>query len=57
MLHQYKGFMWFHFAEVTDYAVSLPMLETALLDALLPPCNQEDFSINIKEAHQIVYRR
>lgn len=57
MLSQYKGFMWFHYAEVPDESVSLTMIETALLDALLPPCNQEDFSINIKEARQIVYAR
>ena len=57
MLNQYKGFTWLHYAEVTDNSVSLAAIETAFLDALLPPCNQEDFSINIKEAHQLVYRR
>ena len=57
MLRQYDGFMYFHYAEVTDYAVSLHKIETALLDAILPPCNQNDFSINIKRAHQIVTGR
>lgn len=56
MLHKYKGFLLFHYAEVADYAVSLHQIETALLDAILPPCNQEDFSINIRQAHQIVTR-
>jgi hypothetical protein len=54
MLHQYDGFMWFHYAEVADYTVSLHKIETALLNTLLPPCNKEDFSINIRQAHQIV---
>ena len=55
-LSKYRGYIWFHYAEVPDLAVSLHQIETALLDALLPPCNQESFSINIKQAHQIVYR-
>ena len=54
MLSRYDGFVWFHYAEVPNYAVSLHGIETALLDALLPPCNTEDFSINIKKAHKIV---
>jgi hypothetical protein len=57
MLNQYAGYTWFHYAEVSDYSISLHSLETMLLDALLPPCNQEDFSINIKQAHQVVYRK
>ena len=55
ILNRYKGFMWFHYAEVTDPVVSLHQIETALLDALLPPCNKEDFSINIRQAQDIVY--
>jgi hypothetical protein len=56
MLSKYDGFMWFHYAEVPDHTVSLHKIETALLDALLPPCNQKDFSINIKQAYEIVTR-
>lgn len=57
MLKQYDGHMLFHYAEVSDYSVSLHQVETALLDALLPPCNQNDFSLNIKQAHELAYRK
>jgi hypothetical protein len=57
MLSEYDGHMLFHYAEIPDYSISLHQIETALLDALLPPCNTGDFSINIKQAHQIAYRR
>lgn len=52
-LSTYKDHTTFHYVEIPDYTVSLHDIETALLDALLPPCNQSDFSINIKQAHQI----
>ena len=57
MLKLYDGFVTFHYAEVSDKTVSLLGIENALLDALLPPCNIEDFSINIKKAHQILSTR
>ena len=57
VLSQYGGHMQFHYAEISDYAVSLHHIETALLDAMLPPCNTEDFSINIKQAYQIAYKK
>lgn len=57
ILSRYKGYVWFHYAEVSAYTVSLHKIETALLDAILPPCNIEDFSINIKQAHHIATKR
>lgn len=54
VLKQYSDYMVFHYAEIPDTNVRLHQIETALLDTLLPPCNQNDFSIEIGKAHQIV---
>lgn len=54
VLRKYADHMVFHYAEVTDTTVELTRIETALLDALLPPCNQKDFSIDIGTALQLV---
>lgn len=54
VLKQYADHMIFHYAEIADPTVRLHPIENALLDTLLPPCNKNDFSIEIKEAYQIV---
>lgn len=53
VLKQYADHMIFHYAEVPDREIKLHQIETALLDTLLPPCNQNDFSIEIGKAHKI----
>jgi hypothetical protein len=44
MLNKFRKELYFHFAVISDHRRSLTRLETALLDALHPPCNRKDFS-------------
>jgi hypothetical protein len=49
MLNQFKKNLFFHFAPVPDKSQSLEQIETALLSAIIPPCN-ESFDATIRQA-------
>lgn len=53
MLRQFRGHVYFQFVTIPDKRIRLSQIETALLDALLPPCNEEDFSIEVGKAVKI----
>jgi len=44
LLNKWKGSIYFHYAPVKDKRRSLKKIETALLDAIVPPYNKKDFS-------------
>lgn len=44
LLNRWKDNIYFYYAEVPDRQVSLSTIETALLDAIVPPYNRKDFS-------------
>jgi hypothetical protein len=44
MLNKFRTDLYFHFAVIPDQRLSLTKLETALLNAINPPCNKKDFS-------------
>jgi hypothetical protein len=47
-LNKWKKYVYFCYAEVTDLRLSLSKIETDLNDALIPPLNENDFSVEIK---------
>lgn len=48
MLNNWRGYLYFYFAEIPDRRYSLKKLETVILDALIPPFNAGDFSADIR---------
>lgn len=44
MLNKYKGFVYFCYVSVDKKKYELRNLETMLNDTLIPPCNENDFS-------------
>ena len=53
MIDIWKDHLYFYFAEVSVGA-STKQCETTLLDALLPPCNEKDFSAKVSNARKAV---
>jgi len=49
LLNNWKGALYFQYAQVRDKRVSLAVLERALNDALLPPYNQNDFTAEVRD--------
>ena len=50
ILRKYRQYAYFHFSKVSDKRRSLKKLERKLCDALVPPCNVRDFSVDLKTA-------
>lgn len=48
MMGKWKSDLHFHFVPIPDKRYSLTKLETALCDAIIPPCNVQDFSAEIR---------
>lgn len=48
MLNKWSQQLYFHFAEVMDSACDIRDLEQRLCDAMIPPCNKNDFSARIR---------
>lgn len=48
MLNDYKDDIFFHYAPLDASPDELKSLETALIDAMMPPINEGDFSAEIK---------
>lgn len=44
LLNRWKDDIYFYFAEVPDRAIPLTVIETNLLDTLIPPYNRKDFT-------------
>ncbi len=44
MLNRWNGDIYFYFVPVPDKRISLSKIETSLLDAMMPPLNERDFS-------------
>jgi len=44
MLNRWSDDLYFYFVPVPDKRVSLSKIETSLLDAMMPPLNENDFS-------------
>lgn len=53
MIDIWKEHLYFYFAEVSA-GTSTKDCETTLLDALLPPCNEKDFSAKVSNARKDV---
>ncbi len=50
MLNAYQDDLVFVYATVTDPAIKLEEIETALNDAIIPPMNKKDFSADMRSA-------
>lgn len=48
MIHDYRDDLYFHFVPLDASPDELRGLETALIDAVMPPINEGDFSAEIK---------
>lgn len=44
LLNKWRDNIYFYFAAIPDRAVSLSVIETNLLDSLIPPYNRKDFT-------------
>lgn len=51
MIDIWNEHLYFYFAEIAA-GVSTKQCETSLLDALLPPCNEKDFSAKVSNARK-----
>ena len=49
MLNKWAGCLYFYYALASDAIRDIPTLEQALCDAIIPPCNINDFSAKIRK--------
>ncbi len=52
MLNKWSQQLFFHYAEVADARCNVLDLEQRLCDAMIPPCNKNDFSAKIRKQVQ-----
>jgi len=52
MLNKWSQQLYFHYAVVTDPVCDVRGLEQQLCDAMIPPCNKNDFSARIRRQVQ-----
>lgn len=52
MLNKWSQHLYFHYSEVNDSQCDIRELERRLCDALVPPCNKNDFSARIRQQVQ-----
>lgn len=52
MLNKWSQHLYFHYAVVTDPTLDIRGLEQQLCDAMIPPCNKNDFSAMIRRQVQ-----
>lgn len=51
---KWKNYVYFCYAEITDPTSNLGDIEIELNDALNPPCNENDFSVDIRSARKVL---
>ena len=54
MINKWRDHLRFYFVPVNSQEHKLEEIETYLLDKLIPPCNEEDFSGHLKDAVKVV---
>lgn len=55
LMANWKDALTFNFASVPDETVNLKTIETAFLDAVRPPMNQQDFSASVSKAKRAAF--
>lgn len=54
LLYKWKDYIYFCYAEITEPNLNLGEIERELNDALIPPCNENDFSAEIRSARKVL---
>lgn len=54
VLNKWKKYIYFCYSEITDLRYNLGKIEIQLNDALIPPLNEDDFSVEVKRMIKVL---
>lgn len=54
VLNKWKKYIYFCYSEIADSRISLGDIEIQLNDALIPPLNEKDFSVEVKRKIKVL---